>query len=174
MLSKYQKNQLETQIKLEKLSKRESRYKYLGLLNEYQLYGSELKREYFEYNHKQMHMIRELIHGFGAYKNEEHKLKKMSRQERNNITIKWKKAQKEINYLKQKVAHRICNSFFKTIFKNYFPNHEESSKNLWTAPLVCKETINIYELRQLGIYYDHLILHFMKCNLLPKNFFEIK
>lgn len=174
MLSNNQKETLTQEINLQRLKKRENRYKYLGLLNEYQLYGSQIKDSFGDYSDKQILMIKELIHGFGAYRDKEELFAKLSRKEKNRITINWKKARHEMNCLKQKVAHGICNQFFRTLFKNYFPDMESNARKFWTTPKVSKSVIYIYELKELGIYYDHLILHFIKCNLLPKNFFEIK
>jgi hypothetical protein len=173
MLDKNQKKKLKKQISKKNLAKRNSRYEYLGLLNEYQLYGKKLKSRIYLYNETQALMLRELIHGHGAYRDDQEKFDNLSKKQKKEISVKWFKAKKEINNLKQILIHKKCNDFMEKVFGNFFPKHVEQSKNLWNTQVIDRNVIYVYNPSELGIYYDHLILLFIKKKLLPENFFEL-
>ena len=89
----------------------------------------------------------------------------MSPSKRNRIKKVWRRGQKEINIL-NKVSNEFTNSIF-SIFNS------QLAKNMITNE-VDPKYINRFTLKQLGINYDHLIVHFMRAGLLPHNFLQLK
>ncbi len=179
MLSKQQKNQLESivkknnsnyrkkQQKLADLKKRKERYEYAGILSEYQLYRKGQKT-FRQLNKTQKLMFNTLIHGYGAYAKED--IKKMSKQEKYMIEKSWNIAQKVINDFKIEVVDNVSNKLINDIFTVYFPKHVKFATSFASS----KSETNIMTLSQCGLTYDELVIRFMREKLLPSNFFSLK
>ena len=179
MLSKEQKNHLESIVKkkstnyrkklqkLAALEKRKQRYEYAGILDEYQLYRKGQKT-YRQLNKKQKLMFNTLIHGYGAYDKKD--INKMSKDDKYMIEKSWNIAQKVINDFKIEVVDNISNKLISNIFAMHFPAHSDF------ANMFCKikSDSNIMSLSECGLTYDELIVRFMREKLLPTNFYSLK
>lgn len=166
MLSKDQKNQIEKQIAIKKISKREERYMYYGLLSTYQLHGVK-EFTYMKLNSKQHKLFKTVLHGFGAYSKQE--VSSMNWKKKKEIKYLWSKGQAVINNFKQQVTAVYANEIF-SLFKSKYVKFildipvESTDKNIY----------NDCTLKDLDINYDDLILLFIKEKLLPYNFLSIK
>ncbi len=137
---------------------------YKGILSDYQLYADQ-RFTYTKLNPKQHFLFKRVLHGLNVYAEEE--VRTMSPSKRNRIKKVWRRGQGEVNILKQKVSNEFTNSIF-SIF-----NNSQLAKNMITDE-VDPKYINRFTLKQLGINYDHLIVHFMYAGLLPHNFLQLK
>ncbi len=137
---------------------------YKGILSDYQLYADQ-RFTYTKLNPKQHFLFKRVLHGLNVYAEEE--VRTMSPSKRNRIKKVWRRGQGEVNILKQKVSNEFTNSIF-SIF-----NNSQLAKNMITDE-VDPKYINRFTLKQLGINYDHLIVHFMHAGLLPHNFLQLK
>jgi|TARA_R100001463_G_scaffold108557_1_gene163094 hypothetical protein len=137
---------------------------YKGILSDYQLYADQ-RFTYTKLNPKQHFLFKRVLHGLNVYAEEE--VRAMSPSKRNRIKKVWRRGQSEVNTLKQKVSNEFTNSIF-SIF-----NNSQLAKNMITDE-VDPKYINRFTLKQLGINYDHLIVHFMHAGLLPHNFLQLK
>ncbi len=137
---------------------------YEGILSDYQLYAKD-QFTYSKLNPKQHFLFKRVVHGLNVYSNEEIKI--MSPAKKKRVTKVWKRGQLEINFLKQTVCNEFCNKIF-SIFSN-----SPLAKAMVTDE-VSANYINRFTLKQLGINYDHLIVHFMRKGLLPYNYLELK
>ena len=166
MLSKDQKNQIEKQVSLSEISKREERYMYYGLLSTYQLHGVK-EFTYMKLNSKQHLLFKTVLHGFGAYS--KHQVSSMSWEKKKEIKYLWSKGQHVINNFKQQVTSVYANEIF-SLFKSKYV------KFILDIPVdsTDKDIYNDCTLKDLGINYDDLILLFIKKKLLPCNFLSIK
>ena len=114
---------------------------------------------------EEIYLFKRVLHGLNVYAEEE--VRTMSPSKRNRIKKVWRRGQSEVNILKQKVSNEFTNSIF-SIF-----NNSQLAKNMITDE-VDPKYINRFTLKQLGINYDHLIVHFMYAGLLPHNFLQLK
>ena len=137
---------------------------YEGILSDYQLYAKD-QFTYRKLNPKQHFLFKRVVHGLNVYSQEE--IQTMSPAKKKRITKVWKRGQSEINLLKQTVCNEFCNKIF-SIFTN-----SPLAKGMVTEEVDAKY-INRFTLKQLGINYDHLIVHFMRVGLLPHNFLQLK
>lgn len=180
MLSKEQKNQLlkitkneskrranKQKVKMKK--KMTERYEFAGILDENKKF-SKGRRTFKQLNKNQKHMFNLLLHGHGAYKERPDEFNKLSRHEKNMITISWKKAQDVTNELKVEVFNTICDKVI-TAISTHFPKHEKFFNKLIYTKL---EEPKIKSLKECGLTYDELIIRFMREDLLPANFFSLK
>jgi len=140
------------------------RINYTGILSDYQLYAKD-QFTYTKLNPKQHFLFKRVVHGLNVYSQEE--IQTMSPAKKKRITKVWKRGQLEINLLKQTVCNEFCNKIF-SIFSNSTLAKDMVSDELNPS------YINRFTLKQLGINYDHLIVHFMRKGLLPHNYLELK
>jgi hypothetical protein len=166
MFNKDQKNQIQKQISIKELSKREERYTYYGLMSTYQLYGIK-DFDYMLLNQKQHKLFKTVLHGYGAYTKQQ--VSNMPYKKRKKIAYLWSKGQDVINRFKQEVSAKYANEIF-SMFKMKYVKcildipAEETSKDL----------LNDCSFKDLGIEYEDIVLLFLKHKLLPENFFNIK
>jgi isopentenyl phosphate kinase len=145
------------------------RYEFAGILEENKKF-SKGKRTFRQLNKNQKHLFNLLLHGHGAYKQMPEEFKKLSKHEKNLITISWKKAQKVTNDLKVEVYNTVCDKVI-TAISTHFPKHEKFFNKLIYTKL---EEPKIKNLKECGLTYDELITRFMREELLPSNFFSLK
>ncbi len=171
MLSQEQQKILKTQRDINLLKKREERYMYYGIYEQYCMNKSNMQfLEYSKLNPKQHFMFKRVLHGLKMYTKEE--IAEMHKQKRSRIIKVWKRGQRVINEWKQQITNKKANAFFEITF---------GSKNSLVKDLLAiptNETLSDYKntirLKDLGITYEDVILRFMAVGLLPKNFLMIK
>ena len=137
---------------------------YQGILSDYQLYAKD-QFTYSKLNPKQHFLFKRVVHGLNVYSQQE--IQTMSPAKKKRITKVWKRGQLEINLLKQTVCNEFCNKIF-SIFTN------SPLAKAMVSDEVNAKYINRFTLKQLGINYDHLIVHFIRVGLLPHNFLQLK
>jgi translation elongation factor EF-1alpha len=161
-----------TTEQLEKLNKQReiNRYKYLGLLSEYQTVSNKLVQKiiYTELNTQQLHLYKRVLHGLNAFTPEE--LEKMHWDKKRRIKKVWKRAQNVINTLKQKICNKRSNEIL-SVFSS-----SKLAKDIMSVPVeeVDQRFINKMSFRTLGVKPEDLIIKFYAEGLLPKNYFELK
>lgn len=171
MLSSEQQKTLKAKTNISILEKREARYMYYGIYEQYRINKSKMQTlEYSKLNPAQHFMFKRVLHGLKMYKKEE--ISSMHKQKRGRIIKVWKKGQNVINEWKQQIANKKCNAFLEITFgtKSSF------IRDILAVPYteVLPDYINKTSLKDLGINYEDLILRFMSTGLLPKNFLDIK
>ncbi len=149
---------------------KESRYAYLGILQEYQLYLKNPVQEivYTKLNPYQHFLFKRVLHGTNLYTQQD--LSKMHWDKKRRIKKVWKRGQREINAWKQEICNRASNEIFK-IF-----HHSELAKAILSVPdnFTDDEYKNSMTFKDLGIRYEDVILFFMGKGLLPSNFLLLK
>lgn len=169
MLSEKQVKILETQRNIELLKKREERYAYFGLLQEYQLHSKEelQKLDYKKLNPYQHFLFKRVLHGLKVYTAEE--VNALHWDKKRRIKKVWLRGQEVINKWKQTICNRQINNL---LFK-YFGDNVKA-----IVEIPAEETLPDYKntltLKELGLNYEDLILKFMSEGLLPKNFLSLK
>jgi hypothetical protein len=154
--------------KLEEERKR-SRYEYLGLLSEYQLYLKQPKQKlvYSKLNPKQHFLFKKIIHGLKMYKKDE--INKMHWDKKRRITKVWKRGQNTLNELKQYVCYKQMQPIFRIFAKS------ELGREIYELPFeYMPDYRNKMTLQELGINYEDVILKFIGVGLLPKNYLSVK
>ncbi len=172
MLSQDQKELLLQQKRIAVLKKREERYMYLGILNEYQSISNKnlyQKLDYTRLNPKQHFAFKRVLHGLNMYSKEE--VAKMHWDKKRRIIKVWKRGQSVINEWKQVVCNKKINNYLTHWF-----GESKLIKEITNTPVT--DTLPNYKnklkLKDLGITYEDLILKFMQVGLLPSNFLELK
>ncbi len=171
MLSQEQQATLKKQVNISILEKREERYMYYGIYEQYRINKSKMQTlEYSKLNPTQHFMFKRILHGLKMYKKEE--IASMHKQKRGRIIKVWKKGQSVINEWKQQISNKRCNAFFEVTFGT----KSSIVKEILAVPHteILPDYINRTSLKDLGINYEDLILRFMAVGLLPKNFLDIK
>ena len=161
-----------THAQLAKLKKQReiNRYKYLGMLSDYQTVSNKLVQDivYTQLNTQQVFLFKRVLHGLNAYKSNE--LVGMHWDKKRRIKKVWRKAQRVINRFKQ----TICNKRSNEILSMF--DHSPLAKHITDIPVndVDDKFINTMSLKELGIKYEDLLIKFYSEGLLPKNYFELK
>tara|TARA_R110000851_G_scaffold19429_1_gene59816 strand:+ start:2429 stop:2944 length:516 start_codon:yes stop_codon:yes gene_type:complete len=171
MLSSEQQDTLKIQDNISTLKKREERYMYYGIYEQYRMNTSKMQKlEYSKLNPTQHFMFKRILHGLKMYKKEE--IASMHKQKRGRIIKVWKKGQNVINEWKQQISNKRCNTFLEITFGT----RSSLVRDIVSVPYteILPDHINKTSLKDLGINYEDLILRFMTVGLLPKNFLEIK
>ncbi|MBC8396309.1 MAG: hypothetical protein H8E16_04330 [Flavobacteriales bacterium] len=159
----------QTQITKLKLSKVESHLNYLGILTDFEKLSQDINKpiRYNKLNPQQHFLFKRVLHGLKMYKKEEIALMHWDKKRR--ITKVWKRSQHVINEWKQLLAYKESNIIF-SIF-----THSKLAKSFIDAPFkYMPDYINKSTFKTFGIGYEHLIVKFISCGLLPNNFFQIK
>ena len=183
MLNKQQKNQLKVIVEKNrkqrakkqkaKIKKQKiERYQLANILDEYYKFGKGQKT-FKQLNKNQKHMFNILLHGHGAYKMMPKEFAKLSKEEKRNITILWRRAQVVVNNLKREVCNTLCDKALKS-FSSFFPKHDAFFNKLIYAPRYESKDPNIKTLKECGLTYDEVIIRFINESLLPINFFSLK
>jgi len=171
MLSPEQQELLKKQAGIALLQKREERYMYYGIYEQYCINRHNmLNLEYSKLNPAQHLMFKRILHGLKMYSKNE--IATMHREKRIRIIKVWKKSQKVINQWKQQISNKKLNCFLEVTFGNNSP----MINDLMAIPTseVLDSYTNMLTLKELGITYEDLILRFMSVGLLPKNFLSLK
>ena len=171
MLSPEQQQVLKKQADITSLQKREERYMYYGIYEQYCTNRHDmLNLEYSKLNPSQHLMFKRILHGLKMYSKDE--IINMHKEKRGRIIKVWKKSQKVINQWKQQISNKKLNCFLEVTFGNNSP----MINDLMAIPTtdILDDYTNILTLKQLGITYEDLILRFMSVGLLPKNFLSLK
>ncbi|TXG83052.1 MAG: hypothetical protein E6R13_04240 [Spirochaetes bacterium] len=169
MLTQDQIKLLETQKNIELLKKRDERYAYYGILQEYQLHSKDelQKLDYKKLNPYQHFLFKRVLHGLNVYTAEE--VKSLHWDKKRRIKKVWLRGQEVINEWKQ----MICNKKVNDLLYRFFG---ENVRPIIDIP--AEETLPDYKntltLKDLGLSYEDLILKFMSEGLLPKNFLTLK
>ena len=151
------------------LQQREERYKYLGMLSEYQTIAPTITGNfrYNKLNPKQHYLFKRVLHGLKMYNKEE--ITKMHWDKKRRITKVWKRSQNIINELKQFVSYKQIQPIFRIFTKS------ELGKELYEMPFeYMPDYKNKMTLKELGLNYEDLIIKFIGVGLLPKNYFSLK
>lgn len=172
MLSQSQREILNTQKNIQLLKKRESRYTYLGILDEYQavierdLYQ---RLDYTKLNPAQHFAFKRVLHGLNMYSKEE--VNKMHWDKKRRIIKVWKRGQQVLNEWKQTISNKRVNAYLVKWF-----DKTSFLQAVLDVPVTdyLPEYDNKLSLKKMGIYYEDVILKFMSVGLLPKNFLELK
>lgn len=172
MLSQDQQELLLQQKNINRLQRRENRYKYLGILGEYQIVASKnlyQKLDYTKLNPEQHRMFKRVLHGLNVYSKEE--VKAMHWDKKRRIIKVWKRGQKIINEWKQTISNKKVNGYLSEYFGT-----SPFIQGILNTPVddVLEDYNNRIPLKNLGICYEDVILKFMSVGLLPKNFLEVK
>ena len=151
------------------LQQREDRYKYLGMLSEYQTIAPTITGpfRYNKLNPKQHYLFKRVLHGLKMYKEDE--IAKMHWDKKRRITKVWKRSQNIINELKQFVAYKQIQPIFRIFTKS------KLGREIYETPFeYMPDYKNKMTLKELGLNYEDLIIKFIGVGLLPKNYFSLK
>lgn len=168
MLSQEQIKHLKQQQQINLLQKREERYAYYGLLQEYQLHSKEelMRLDYTKLNPHQHFLFKRVLHGLNVYTPEEQV--KLHWDKKRRIKKVWQRAQDVLNIWKQTISNKRVNDYLYKVFgervrpiidipeDEYLPDYK-----------------NTLTLKDLGLTYEDVILKFMSEGLLPKNFLTL-
>jgi len=170
MLSQEQLQTILNQQQKNRLSKREERYHYFGILAEYQLHPPSLVNSlsYTKLNPYQHFLFKRVLHGLRVYKPEE--VNKLHWDKKRRITKVWKRGQREINVWKQTICNKRVNAYLSKTFQ-----HSPLAQYIANIPAdeVLDDYTNTMSFKELGMTYEDVILKFMALGLLPKNYLEI-
>ena len=170
MLNESQKQQIQKQLQIQKLSERKERYEYLGILSEYQLYAEREshKLDYTKLNPYQHFLFKRVLHGLNVYTPAE--IEQLHWDKKRRIKKVWQRAQDEVNKWKQIICAKKFNQIFKVFEKSPL------GKEILEIPVdeIDPEYVNKLTFKDLNINYEDLILFFMAKGLLPKNFLDLK
>lgn len=170
MLSIEQKQFLKKQKQINKLKLREERYKYYGIYEEYSSIRDKVQViDYTKLNPYQHFLFKRVLHGLNMYTKDE--ISKMHRDKKRRIIKVWKRGQAVLNKWKQIISNKKINYY---LYKTFGNNRNvkallEVSDTEYLPDHICKVS-----LKDLGIKYEDVILMFIKEQLLPKNFFDLK
>lgn len=174
MLSPEQKEFLIKESAISQLEKRKERYSYYGILNEYQLYGSN-KLQYSKLNPAQHFAFKRVLHGLNVYSKEE--VANMHWDKKRRIRKVWKRAQDTLNVWKQEITNKRCNDWLAK-HAIEFEGFGEIPwiRSIMEVPTTDTDTtyINKMTLKEVGLTYEDVILKFMSVGLLPRNFLSVK
>ena len=155
------------------LSKRNSRYSYVGSLEEYQLYGNSHKGKRYSqfeqdpYNKYQNFLYKRAMFGLKMYTPEE--IKVMHWQKRKRIKKVHKRAQDAINIWKQELCNQYTNSFFQSLFPK-----SPVTKDLLEATSVDVEFKNTLSFKDLKVSKRDIIDKLTQQGVLPSNFLTLQ
>ena len=169
MLNQEQLQKLKPKLEKFTQEREEARYKYLGMLSEYQLFIKEPKQTliYTKLNPTQHFLFKRVLHGLKMYNKEE--VAKMHWDKKRRVTKVWKRGQNTINELKQYVSWLQIQPIFRIFTKS------ELGKELYEMPFeYLPDYKNKMTLKSLGLNYEDLIIKFMGQGLLPKNYLSLK
>jgi hypothetical protein len=170
MLTEIQKQQIQKQLQIQKLSQRAERYEYLGILSEYQLYAEKdsQKLDYTKLNPYQHFLFKRVLHGLNVYTPEQ--VNELHWDKKRRIKKVWQRAQDEVNKWKQVICAKKFNQIFSVFSKSPL------GREILEIPVdeVDPEYVNKLTFKDLGINYEDLILFFMSKGLLPANFLDLK
>jgi hypothetical protein len=170
MLNETQIQTLKQKTDIHKLSHREERYNYLGLLKEYQIQPEVIaqKLDYSKLNPRQHFLFKRVLHGLKVYNQNE--IEKLHWEKKKRIKNTWLRAQNEVNIWKQIICAKKANKIFE-LFKN-----SPLGKQILEVSVedVDPSFINTFTFKELNIKYEDLILFYMSKGLLPKNFLNLK
>lgn len=146
---------------------------YKGKLPNYQQQGSKQKK-YTQYEqHKftayQNLLYKRALYGLTMYSQKE--IKSLDWKEKGKIKYTNRKAQKSVNLFKQERVNIMCNNLYKEIFPNSkLAQAVFSLEKSVTNP----KFINKLDLKFLRISKEDIIKRFVKEEILPKNFYDLK
>ena len=169
MFNESQLRQLKPKLQEINKEREVARYKYLGMLSEYQSIKKNIRQPivYTKLNPHQHFLFKRIIHGLKMYKHDE--IEKMHWDKKRRITKVWKRGQNIINELKQYVAWQQVKPLFRIFAKS------ELGKEIYEFPFeYVPDYKNRMTLQELGINYEDLIIKFIGVGLLPKNYFSLK
>mgnify|MGYP003148683419 CR=1 FL=1 len=169
MLNQEQLQKLKPKLEKFTQEREEARYKYLGMLSEYQLFIKEPRQTliYTKLNPTQHFLFKRVLHGLKMYNKEE--VAKMHWDKKRRVTKVWKRGQNTINELKQYVSWLQIQPIFRIFTKS------ELGKELYEMPFeYLPDYKNKMTLKSLGLNYEDLIIKFMGQGLLPKNYLSLK
>jgi len=118
------------------------------------------------FNQKQQKLYSEALYGLDAYTKEE--IEKMPQSLKTTIIVMYNKAQKILNDLKQDISNKYVDDFLLALFPNS-PMVKEFIKINGTDT----STKNMLTFRELKITKEMIAKEFIKCRILPLNFFSI-
>ena len=151
------------------LQKREKRYAYYGLLQEYQLHLKEelMRLDYTKLNPHQHFLFKRVLHGLNVYTKEE--VAKLHWDKKRRIKKVWQRGQEVLNIWKQTISNRRINDYLYKVFG-------ERVKPIIDIPAdeYLPDYKNTLTLKDLGLTYEDVILKFMSEGLLPNNFLSLK
>jgi hypothetical protein len=169
MLSQEQIQNLKKTEQIILLQKREKRYAYYGLLQEYQLHLKEelMRLDYTKLNPHQHFLFKRVLHGLNVYTKEE--VAKLHWDKKRRIKKVWQRGQEVLNIWKQTISNRRINDYLYKVFG-------ERVKPIIDIPAdeYLPDYKNTLTLKDLGLTYEDVILKFMSEGLLPKNFLSLK
>ena len=169
MLSQEQIQNLKKTEQIILLQKREKRYAYYGLLQEYQLHLKEelMRLDYTKLNPHQHFLFKRVLHGLNVYTKEE--VAKLHWDKKRRIKKVWQRGQEVLNIWKQTISNRRINDYLYKVFG-------ERVKPIIDIPAdeYLSDYKNTLTLKDLGLTYEDVILKFMSEGLLPKNFLSLK
>jgi len=170
MLSKEQKQQLERQKNIELLKKREERYMFYGIYEEYTK-TRELVQviDYTKLNPHQHFLFKRVLHGLNMYTKQE--VNTMHRDKKRRIIKVWKRGQAVINKWKQIISNKKINHY---LYKTFGENENAKALLEISETDYLPDYTSRVSLKDLGVRYEDLILMFMREKLLPNNYFELK
>ena len=169
MLSQEQIQNLKKTEQIILLQKREKRYAYYGLLQEYQLHLKEelMRLDYTKLNPHQHFLFKRVLHGLNVYTKEE--VAKLHWDKKRRIKKVWQRGQEVLNIWKQTISNRRINDYLYKVFG-------ERVKPIIDIPAdeYLPDYKNTLTLKDLGLTYEDVILKFMSEGLLPNNFLSLK
>ena len=148
--------------------KKDSRFEYVGKLENYQLYGNKKYMQYEQdsYSPYQNYLYKRALYGLNAISKEE--LATMCSKKKQRVNKVYQRAQVVINLYKQKLTNRYTNFVFKTLFPDspitdFLLNNDETDPNFR----------NVLTFKDLNISKDQIISIFIEEGVLPKNFMSL-
>jgi hypothetical protein len=168
MLSKTQIELLNKQKQIELLKKREERYMFYGIYEEYLQAKTVVQViDYTKLNPYQHFLFKRVLHGLNMYSKDQ--VKKMHRDKKRRIIKVWKRGQAVLNKWKQIISNKKINYYLYKTFGENAKAFLEIPETDYLPDYKCKAS-----LKDLGIRYEDVILMFIQEKLLPRNFFELK
>ncbi len=166
-----QRNKLDIQKDIKKLTQREERYMYFGIYETYKAQKDLIQRlDYTKLNPRQHFLFKRVLHGINIYKPEERQ--DMHWDKRRRIKKVWIKGQNVINEWKQEISNKKVNSYLQSVFGS----NSNIINGIINTPAneTMKEYKNKLTLKELNITYEDLILKFIGVGLLPQNYLSLK
>ena len=148
---------------------------YKGKLPNYQQNGSKQDRK----KHKQYEqhrltpyqnlLYKRAIMGLTIYKKKE--LDEMHWEKRRRIKRVHRKAQTQLNLMKQERVNVLCDKLYRDIFST-----SELAKNVFSLEKSATDPkiMNTLELKSLGITKGHIVKRLVHEGILPKDFYNLK
>jgi len=119
------------------------------------------------FNPVQKKMYNQLVYGFSVFTEEE--VEKLHPKIKKSIRIRYTKAQRVINKLKQKIVNASVNEFFTKLFPKSSTAKRIACTNGYQPNYLCKFTF-----KELGMTNVMIAEYLIRHSLLPKNFFQLK